>query len=281
MKRRLFVLTAGVLTICACSKSKTGPNVAPVSIVATDSGYIAPDTLHEGLNHIVFENRGSTIHECMFIRLPEGMSATQYLDAVRADYSFPEGAIDCSGPGLTSPLQRCEVWVSLDAGRYLLACWFNKHVTGIAPRTIVVHGTPRVPVTPPREDATLRMVDFRFELIGDIELGEQTIRVETVGPSMHEVDCFRLHGGRKLDEFRAWNTARPRNDAPPAIALGGVLDSHDISRVVWLKRDFTVGHYVLWCAMPMVQSGNEADAGAAANVTHADAGMILEFDVRM
>ena len=46
-----------------------------------------------------------------------------------------------------------------------------------------------------------------------------------------------------------------------------------------LRRDFTMGHYVLWCGMPMVQAGKESDAGAAAEVSHAHAGMVLEFEV--
>jgi hypothetical protein len=169
------------------------------------------------------------------------------------------------------------MWLPLDEGTYLLACWFTRHVTGIPPHTIVVDGTPRVAVTPPREDAVLRMMDFRFELTGEIQSGPQTIRVETVGPSMHEVDIFRLHGARKLDELRVWQDKR--EGPPPATLVGGVLDSHDISRVVWLRRDFTMGRYVLWCGMPMIQTGKESDAGAAADVTHAHAGMIMEFEV--
>jgi hypothetical protein len=279
-RTRLFLVIASIaLGLGACSQSK--PHVSDyVSIIATDSGYVTPDTLHEGLNHIVFENHGSTIHECMFIRLPDGLEPQKYLDDVRAGYDFPEGAIDCAGPGLASPQQRVEMWLPLEAGRYLLGCWIGLHLAELPPHTIVVHGAPRAPVTPPKEDATLKLVDFRFELDGRIRTGSQTIRVEMVGPSMHEVDIFRLDGGRKLDDFRAWYPNRAK--APPvATAMGGVLDSHEIPSVVWLRRDFTVGRYILWCGMPMVQSGKDSDAGAAAHVAHSDAGMVMEFEVDM
>jgi hypothetical protein len=276
---KFFLVVATALALGACSQSKPRDDV-PVSIVATDSGYVVPDTLHEGLNHIVFENHGSTIHECMFIRLPDGLEPDEYLAAVRAGSDFPEGAVDCSGPGLTSPLQRVELWVSLAPGRYLLACWFLNHLTRMAPHTIVVDGAPQVPGTPPREDVTVKLVDFRFELDGPIRRGMQTIRVETVGPSMHEIDIFRLDGGRNLADLRAWYAARLQ-DGGPATLMGGVLDSHEIPHVVWLRREFTVGHYVMWCGMPMIQSGNVAEADSAAHVTHADAGMVLEFDVEL
>jgi hypothetical protein len=117
-------------------------------------------------------------------------------------------------------------------------------------------------------------------LTGEIETGPQTIRVEAAGPSMHEVDIFHLEEGRSVDVVRAWYASHQRGPLA-ATLMGGVLDSHDVSRVVWLRRDFTAGRYVLWCGMPMIQSGKESDAGAAADVSHADAGMVLEFEVGM
>jgi hypothetical protein len=278
MLHGVWIAVCAALAICACSKRQApATNGDPVSIAATDSGFVVPDTLHEGLNHIAYENRGSTIHECMFIRLPDAMDAHQYVEAVKAGYAFPEGAIDCSGPGLTSPGQRVEMWIPLERGRYLLGCWVSKHLTAVAPRTIVVHGAPETPVVPPREDASLRLIDFRFELNPPIRRGVQTVRVETVGPSMHEVDCFRLDEGRTVEDIRAWY----KNQEGPlhATAISGVLDTHDLSRVVWLRQTFEPGRYVFWCDMPMIQSGNEADAGAAADVTHDQAGMVLEFEV--
>ncbi len=270
-----------VAAACACSnRADVASHDDATRIVATDSGYVAPDTLHEGLNHIVFENRGTTIHECGFIRLPDGMDAHAYVQLVKDGYLFPEGAMDCSGPGLTSPTERVEMWVPLEAGTYLLACWFRTHVASVPPMTIVVYGAPDRPVVPPAEDVTLELVDFRFQLTGEIERGVQTIRIQNAGPSMHEVDCFRLDGGRTVDELRRWMTAN-KDGSVHATAMGGALDSHDLSRVVWLRRTFTVGHYVLWCGMPMMQSGNEAEMGASADVTHAHAGMVLEFEVGM
>ena len=276
MKRVLVALAVtGAFAIGACSHGDRSPSV---SIVATDDGYVAPDTIPEGLNHIVFENHGSTIHECMFVRLPDGMSAAEYVDSVAAGYNFPPGAIDCSGSGLTSPLERVELWIPLEAGRYLLACWFRGHLEHTTPHTLVVHGAQETPVVPPREDVTLKLIDFRYEMIGHVKLGMQTIRVETVGPSMHEVDCFRMEATYKRDDLAAWY-ANHMDGSPHATALGGVLDKHDLSSPVWMRRGFTVGHYVLWCDMPMIQKGKKSDAGSAAHATHGEAGMVMEFDV--
>src|SRR4029077_20605901 len=72
-------------------------------IVATDSGFDAPEHIASGMRHIIFENHGSEIHEGMLVKLPQGMSPQDYVAAVKGGALFPKGAVDCSGPGLTSP----------------------------------------------------------------------------------------------------------------------------------------------------------------------------------
>ena len=62
---------------------------------------------------------------------------------------------------------------------------------------------------------------------------------------------------------------------PPAIALGGILDNHEVARVVWLRKNFVPGSYVLHCAMPMSMDAKSGEHPAS----HADAGMVMTFDV--
>jgi len=125
---------------------------------------------------------------------------------------------------------------------------------------------------PPKEDLVLKLFDYRFELDGNLHKGTQVIRVETPGPSMHEVDIYRLHDGHTLAELKGW---RKQKQAGPAVAdaLGGALDSHDIKRVVWLRKNFAPGHYVLHCELPVTT------AAAGSELTHADVGMVREFEI--
>ena len=269
-----------VVALAACSKTGTPPqrsSVDAVTIVASDSGFTIPDTLHSGLNHIVYENHGREIHECQFIHLPEGMTSAQYIAQAKSGIAFPEGAKDCSGPGLMSPGEHVEAWVPLEEGRYMIGCWMGNHMQTNRPAAFVVHGAASKPVEPPHEDVTVRMIDFRYELVGEIKRGEQTLRYETVGPSMHEADIFRLDDGRRVQDVRAWFKSQERNPVPGMVS-GGCMDSHDLKRVIWVKRSFTPGRYVFWCDMPMVQSATPTDT-TAAHVTHADAGMVKEFTI--
>jgi len=269
------VMAAVVATSCAMPAGHEAGD--RVHIVATGARYDAPDTLRAGLHHVVFENRDSVIHECMFIRLGDGMSVADYQAAVRAGSDFPAGAEDWSGPGLTSPGETSEQWLPLEPGRYMLGCWFNGHLTGTTPATIVVVGGPRSATPAPIADATLRMRDYRFEIVGRLTPGIRTLRVENLGPSMHEVDIYRLDDGRTIADLRAWMKAH-RPGRPPAVVASGVLDAHDRAAVKWLRRDFRAGRYVFWCEMPVDQSG--APDTSATHPTHDQAGMVMELDVR-
>lgn len=273
------VLVPVALGVLACSERRNNSSYSAegasdaVAIIATDEGHAAPDTIPAGMTHIAFHNRGTSIHEVMFVRLPDGMNAEAYAAEVRSGIDFPEGAIDCSGIGLTSPGESSEAWLELEAGTYILVCWFRDHSDAVAP-AIVVQGVRDRDVPPPRTDVTIRLIDFRFEVIGTIRSGDNVLKVETVGPSMHEVDIFRLEEGKTIDDLRAWQKGGKAGPAP-ARAVGGVLDSHDIGRPVWFKRSFAPGRYVLWCNMDMIQNAGVNDP----HVTHADAGMFHEFEL--
>jgi hypothetical protein len=145
------------------------------------------------------------------------------------------------------------------------------------PVAFVVHGAPPKPVEPPREDVTVRMIDFRYEFLGRLKRGDQIIRYETVGPSMHETDIVRLADGRTVKDVKEWFKNQERDPLPGTIG-GGCMDSHDLKRVSWVKRSFEPGRYVFWCDMPMIQSSEPADS-TQPRVTHADAGMYQEVSI--
>ena len=85
---------------------------------------------------------------------------------------------------------------------------------------------------------------------------------------MHEVDFFRLHEGGTADDVRHWR--KQRGQIPlPAVALGGALDTHDLNQVIYLRRHFAPGRYVLLCQMPVANS----------DLKHDDMGMVREIEI--
>jgi hypothetical protein len=169
--------------------------------------------------------------------------------------------------------------VRVDAGNYVLICWNGDHPSSVPLHRFRVVDDGAAQAVPPEEDAVLKMVDFRFEFDGALRQGSRVIRVETPGPSMHEVDIFRLHGSATIADLNHWRKQEDAGQAPqgisPADAMGGLLDSHRIGRVSWLRRTFTPGRYVFFCEMPMEGTGATGTAG----LSHADVGMAKAFEV--
>lgn len=92
---------------------------------------------------------------------------------------------------------------------------------------------------------------------------------------MHEVDFFRLHEGKTVTDLRSWR--KQDGDGPaPADALGGALDSHDLKKVVWLRKNFSPGRYVLHCEMLLTTAASSTSTG----ITHADLGMVREIEIK-
>src|SRR3954465_13718713 len=161
--RTIRTLTLVFASLISGSCQRQGADKAtPFRIVATDAGFEAPAGLAAGLRHVILENRGSEIHEAMLVKLPKGMSAEDYSAAVKKGSLFPEGALDYSGPGLTSPGKTAEMWLRVDPGQYILICWNKGHAkTTPAPKfTVEAVGAMGEPM--PKEDLVLKLFDYRF-----------------------------------------------------------------------------------------------------------------------
>src|SRR5438445_10916924 len=106
-------LMATCLLTVSCQRRGVEKEVPPFRIIATDTGFEASAGVAAGLRHVIFENHGSEIHEAMLVKLPTGMTANDYVAAVKAGSLFPEGGLDYSGPGLTSPGRPADTWVEV------------------------------------------------------------------------------------------------------------------------------------------------------------------------
>jgi hypothetical protein len=102
------------------------------------------------------------------------------------------------------------MWLEVDPGDYILMCWNNEH----AVHPFTVRETGEADETPPKAaDVVLKMVDFKFQLEGHLREGTHVVRIDTPGPSMHEVDFFRLHDGKTMDDIKRWRKLKMRNAA--------------------------------------------------------------------
>ena len=143
-------LLVACLIGAGCQRKNAEQEAPPFHIVATDAGFVAPASVAAGVRHIVFENRGTEIHEGMLVRLPKGMGAKSYVAAVKAGSTFPPGALDYSGPGLTSPGETTELWLKVDPGNYIIICWNGNHDTTTPVHSFQVQDVGTADDRPPR-----------------------------------------------------------------------------------------------------------------------------------
>ena len=88
---RVTLLAACLLSV-SCQRKSAEKETPPFRIIATDAGFEAPPGVAAGLRHVIFENRGSEIHEAMLVKLAKGMTANDYMAAVRRDHSSRKAA---------------------------------------------------------------------------------------------------------------------------------------------------------------------------------------------
>jgi hypothetical protein len=269
----LALIFLTVLISAGCHPKISTKENAPFRIIATDAGFDAPAEVPAGLRHIIYQNNGTQIHESMLVKLPVGMTPDDFVAEVKEGSLFPRGALDYSGPGLMSPGETVEVWLNVDPGQYILICWNDGHAKSTPVRPFKV-GYQIADDNAPREDVVLKLADYKFELDRPLRKGIQVIRVETSGPNMHEADIFRLHPGKTLADVNEWRKHNVGGPAP-ADAMGGALDSHDIRRVTWLRKNFIPGRYILHCEMPVMTNGEVTNR----EITHADLGMVREIEI--
>jgi len=179
---RATLIAACLLTV-SCQRRGAEKEIPPFRIIATDAGFEAPAGVAAGLRRVIFESRGSEIHEAMLVQLPTGMTANDYVAAVKAGSLFPEGALDYSGPGLTSPGETAEMWLKVDPGQHLIICGNGGHAKTTPGHPFSVEEVGAHDNQVPKEDLVLKLFDYRFEIDGRLHQGPQVIRIETPGPT--------------------------------------------------------------------------------------------------
>jgi len=115
----------------------------------------------------------------------------------------------------------------------------------------------------------LELVDYHFELVGELKSGPQVIRIETPGPSMHEADLFRLEDGRTIEDLRRWrkdgrrgSLARALGDpsgrvGTDAASVGAAVAAFDRGAAIFRAHD-VAAHVEALAAAAAVERGSVA-----------------------
>jgi hypothetical protein len=248
-----------------------------VTIIATDYAYEAPDTVPAGLNLFRIVNHGDQAHAATIVRLEAGKTLSDYIEAYREANrtrgARPAWAKFRGGPAAFTRGEG-NATLYLEPGNYAWVCFVpgpdgvshllkhnQAHAFVVRPRT----GDTPAP-SAPEPSASLRMLDYSFQLSPPLKAGRQVICVDNVGDDPHHVLLFKLAPGKTVQDFQAWLQNHMEGEAPSTYA--GAMAELSTGAHAYLEVDLTAGEYILVCLI----TGRD-------EVSHAAKGMIQQIRV--
>jgi uncharacterized cupredoxin-like copper-binding protein len=264
---------AGVLAACASdgpsrdAATSTGsagkaPAAAPavITVAAKDYSFDAPDTLRAGLTTIRLVNNGKELHHAQLVKLDDVTKTMADIhEALKNPGPPPAWVKFVGGPNAVPPGKSSETTSILSHGKYVYLCFIPSsdgivHARKGMVKMFAVWPQDQKTVTElPASVATIKMLDYDYELSQPLTPGRHTIRVENVGPQPHELALLKLAPGKTVADFAAWDKGGMKGP-PPVEPVGGVV-ALDKGGNATFTADLTAGDYGLMCFIPDSKDG--------------------------
>lgn len=213
----------------ACSSTEEAAETQVFT--AVDYAFQGPSEIPEGWTELRVANIGRELHHGQLVRLPTGTTGDELLalfggaDADAGSDAFAAFEL-AGGPSAAAPGTANSAYAELEAGEYLLICAIPNaegvphYALGMF-KTLTVTGN-REPADPPEEDLSIDLVDFGFELSGEVAAGTHTFKVTNAGPQDHEALLVELDRGASAEDFLAAVAPGAPPGPPPGKPVGGV-----------------------------------------------------------
>jgi uncharacterized cupredoxin-like copper-binding protein len=233
--------------------------------------YDMPDTVPAGATNIKLVNDGPDLHHVWLVRLEEGKTLADLLEAMQTSHgSLPAWAVDVGGPNTPLPGEVSVAALDLEAGNYAVICVIpardgRPHVMKGMVRALTVVPNKSAGLLP-QADIVLTLNDYSFDFDKPVKAGRRTIRVENAAQQSHEAVLIQLAPGKNVHEMLAW-LEKPEGP-PPGKPIGGTTGIAQ-GEVNLITYDFTAGNYGLICFVPDAKDGKP-------HIAH---GMVKEFTV--
>ncbi len=239
------------------STAATAPNV--ITVTAADFHFQSPTSVPAGMTTIRLVNNGPELHHVQLVRLEEGHTVQDFLEAMGAGGPPPSWAVWVGGPNTPVPDGRSvsEATLDLEAGNYAMLCIIPSadgvpHVMKgmVLPLTVTPVSGPAA--AEPAADLTMVLDDYSFDMSTPLTAGRRTIRVENVAEQPHEVILVRLAPGKTLQDMLDW--AATESGPPPGAPIAGTTAIAKAG-VNYVTAHFAPGEYALICFIPDAGDG--------------------------
>ena len=272
--------TASVVGALRAAAPADGPRTAKANVVTVttvDYAFQAPDTIAAGRTTIHLVNKGPDFHHVWLIKLEQGKTLKDLIEATKTPGPLPKWAVDVGGPNAPMPGGEASATLDLEPGRYVMACVIPamkdgqphfmkgmvKEVAVVAPRGVQQTGKTAAPAA----DVVMTLDDYDFRVSSPITSATRTIRFRNVAAQTHEAVIVKLNHGATVEQFLQ---AMEKPQGPPPGALVGGITGIAKGRTVDLPIIFTPGDYALVCFVPDAKDGKP-------HIAH---GMVKQFSVK-
>lgn len=244
--------SSGVWRTSHASHRAPNTGAADVVITATDFAFDAPAHVPSGRVTLRLVNKGQQVHHALFLRVEEKTAVGDVTDALKTNDWTPPWMRSYGGPEGVAPGGEGTVTVTLDPGRYFVACIISspgtnkKHFMDGMVREIIVDSTPAPAAPPVSPNATVTMREWAFDVQGTLKPGHQVIRVQNYGLREHHLQLVKLLPGRSLADAMAWSE-NPVGPVPyhPVSGTTGL----GMSRKADIDVELEAGEYALLCTL--------------------------------
>ena len=284
-----YSITAGLLALAATATLAGASRAAApaddpkaaranvVTITATDFAFQAPDTIAAGRTTIHLVNKGPEFHHVWLIKLEQGKTLKDLMEATKDHGPLPKWAVDVGGPNTPVPGGEISATLDLEAGRYVMVCVIPSMKDGqphymkgmfkeltVAKRAGVVQAGKSVA---PKADVVMTLDDYDFRVSTPITTATKSVRFVNVAEQSHEAVIVKLERGATVEQFLQ---AMEKPQGPPPGALIGGITGIAKGRTVEMAASFTPGEYALICFVPDAKDGKP----------HLAHGMVKQFSVK-
>jgi plastocyanin len=232
---------------------------AVVTVTASDFSFNAPGKVPAGAVTMRLVNNGTELHHAQMIRVEDGKTMDDVAKALKNPGPPPAWVKWVGGPNAVPPGKETHTTSILTPGLYAYLCFIpsSDRMPHVAKGMVLPFEVTPAPAGAtaelPAPDATIKLVDYDFQLSQPLTPGKRTIRVENAGPQPHELALLKLAPGKSVADFAAWDAGGMKGP-PPAEPIGGVV-ALDQGSSATFTADLTAGDYGLLCFVPDAKDG--------------------------
>ncbi len=258
-------LAVGLLLVAGTLNAQAAASPAAVlhelTITARDFAYDMPESVPAGPTRVRLVNQGPEFHHAIFLRIADGHSYDEFMQAMQAAGAPPSWAEIVGGPNTPGAPDRPVVdYMDLKAGQYAVLCMIPSAVDGkphvahgmVRPLTVTA-GTSAATAPLPEADATMTLKDYGYDLDHPLTAGHHIVRVTNAAAQPHEVVLVKLNEGKVAADVVAWEMGGRQGPAPGTVITGVAPLGPGEANL--LEVDLEPGDYGLLCFFPDAKDG--------------------------